>query len=117
MEIITLATTALALAQPFLNKIGEGVSRKVGEDIWNLIKKPFIKDKEIDETKLLENQIAFKNDLVIKLNEDLSFQNELIALVEKSKKELANYTQQNINNNGNIEKQVNIGNITGNLNL
>ncbi len=117
MDIVTLATTALALAQPFLNKIGEGVSRKVGEDIWNLVKKPFTKDKEVNETKLLENPEAFKQELIAKLNEDLSFQNELLSLVEKSQKELSNYTQQNINNNGNIEKQVNVGNITGNINL
>lgn len=117
MEIITLATTALTLAQPFLNKIGEGVSRKVGEDIWNLIKKPFTKDKDVYETKLIENQEDFKNELVTKLNEDLSFRNELLTLVKKSQKELSNYTQQNIHNNGNIEKQVNVGNITGNINL
>ena len=41
MEILTLATTALTLAKPFLEKIGEGTSRKIGEDIWNLIKKQF----------------------------------------------------------------------------
>lgn len=117
MEIITLATTALTLIQPFINKIGEGVSRKVGEDIWNLIKKPFSKDKIVDELKLLENPEIFKSDLVIKLNEDLSFQNELIALIEKSQNELASYNQQNIHNNGNIEKQVNIGSITGNITL
>jgi len=117
MDIITLATTALTLAQPFLNKIGEGVSRKVGEDIWNLVKKPFTKENEVDETKLLENPESFKQELIVKLNEDLSFQNELISLVEKSQKEISNYTQQNIHNSGNIEKQVNVGNITGNINL
>jgi hypothetical protein len=115
MDIITLATTALALTQPFLNKISEGVSRKVGEDIWDLIKRPFIKD--VDESKLIENQEDFKTELVTKLNEDLDFKNELFTLIEKSKKELSNYTQQNIYNNGNIEKQVNTGNITGNINL
>ena len=117
MDIITLATTALTLAQPFLNKIGEGVSRKIGEDIWNLVKKPFINDKQVEETKLLENPESFKQELIVKLNEDLNFQNELKLLVEKSQKELSNYTQQNIHNIGNIEKQVNVGNITGNINL
>ena len=117
MDVITLATTELALAQQFLNKIGEGVSRKVGEDIWNLVKKPFSKDKELNETRILENPEDFKQELIVKLNEDLSFQNELISLLEKSQKDLSNYTQQNIYNNGNIEKQVNVGNITGNINL
>ena len=84
MDIITLASTALALAQPFLNKVGEGVSRKVGEDIWNLIKKPFSKNEEVNETKFLENTEDFKQELIVKLNEDLNFKNELISLVEKS---------------------------------
>lgn len=114
MDILTLATTALTLATPFLSKIGEGVSGKVGEDIWNVIKKPFTKEKS---EELMTNQENLKNELVIKLNEDLDFQRELREQVEKSQNEILNQTQQIINNNGNIEKQVNIGNLSGNINL
>lgn len=117
MDIITLASTALLLSKPFLNKIGEGVSRKIGEDIWNLIKKPFTKDKKGSNELLLETQENIETELVLKLQEDSIFENELRALVEKSQKELKNYTQQNITNNGSIEKQVNVGSVSGNINL
>ncbi|CAN1540243.1 hypothetical protein MCERE19_01715 [Spirosomataceae bacterium] len=114
MDILTLATTALTLATPFLTKVGEEISTKVGEDIWNVIKKPFTKEKS---EALMTNQEDLKKELVIKLNEDLAFQKELREQVEKSQNEIFNQTQQVINNNGNIEKQVNIGNVSGNINL
>ena len=46
MEPITLITTALALATPYLIKSGEKIAEGIGEEIWNLIKKPFIKNDE-----------------------------------------------------------------------
>lgn len=113
MDIVTLASTAITLATPFLQKIGEGTSRKIGEDIWNLIKKPFSK-KEKDVDSLTPDEI--KTELVNILNEDSSFKNELEKLVQKSQSQL-NSVSQNIQNNGNIEKQVNVGNNIGDINL
>lgn len=114
MDILTLATTALTLATPFLSKIGEGISRKVGEDIWTVIKKPFTKEKS---EELMVNQEELKKELIVKLNEDSNFEKELREQVEKSQNEILNYTQQIVNNNGNIEKQVNVGNVNGDINL
>ena len=39
MEPITIITTALALATPYLAKTGEKVAEKIGEDVWNMLKK------------------------------------------------------------------------------
>lgn len=114
MDILSLATTALTLTTPFLTKMGDEISTKVGEDIWSVIKKPFTKEKG---EELMANQENLKNELINKLKEDLSFQKELRLQVEKSQNEILNQTQQIINNNGNIEKQVNIGNVSGNINL
>ena len=48
MEPITLITTAIALATPYLTKTGERIAEGFGEDIWNLMKKPFAKsDKKM----------------------------------------------------------------------
>lgn len=113
MEIITLATTALTLATPFIEKVGEGTARKVGEDIWNLIKKPFLKkNKNIEEMSREDIQTT----LVEILNEDEIFKSELENSVVNAQTKIDNITQ-SINNNGNIDKQVNIGNVNGNITL
>lgn len=113
MDILTLATTALSLASPFLGKIGEGTSRKIGEDIWNLIKKPFgEKGKELDT----KNSEEVKDELINMLNENIEFKNELENFVNNVELELGTINQ-NIQNNSSIEKQINIGSNIGNINL
>ncbi|MHA7610094.1 hypothetical protein ACV0BM_014715 [Elizabethkingia meningoseptica] len=113
MDIITLASTAITLATPFLQKVGEGTSRKIGEDIWNLIKKPFSK-KEKDADKLTSEEL--KTELINILNEDKGFKEELEKLVQISQSQL-NSISQNIQNNADIQKQVNIGSNIGDINL
>ncbi|WP_294333735.1 hypothetical protein [uncultured Chryseobacterium sp.] len=113
MEITLLITTALTLAKPFLEKVGEGTSRKIGEDIWNLMKKPFSK-KGQDIDKLNENGI--KSELTQILSEDSKFKKELEDFITKAQSQLSTVNQ-NIQNNGTIEKQVNVGSNIGNISL
>ena len=120
MEIITLATAALSLATPFLVKAGEKISENVGESIWNLIKKPFTKrEQEELETDIQKNTDKEKiiEGIIAKLNSDQQYKVDLENAVNKAQQELATYYQQNITNNGDIEKQVNIQNVTGIINL
>jgi hypothetical protein len=120
MEPITLITSAIALATPYLIKSGEKIAEVIGEEIWNLIKKPFTKKDEnvlsIDITKNEE-----KDKLINLLSEEIEknsdFKIELQTAVEKGEKQLNAYYQQNINNNGNIEKQINIQNNSGNIQM
>lgn len=113
MEIIELATTALALASPYIEKIGEGSARKIGEDIWNLLKKPFQKrDKNIEEM----NKEDIQTILIEVLNEDETFKSELEKYIVNVQSKVENVNQ-TIINNGNIQKQVNIGNNIGNISL
>lgn len=120
MEIITLVTLAFNLAKPFLTKTGEKFSENIGEDIWKFIKKPFIKESEeklIAELKSEDKQNEFKNELIEKINHDPNFETELRALVEDAQQKIANNYQQNINNNGSIEKQINIQHNSGNIQM
>jgi hypothetical protein len=120
MEPITLIATAIELASPYLLKTGEKIAEGIGEDIWKLIKKPFTKDKntefEIDINSQQEKEKLFVL-LNEKLVEDVEFKKELESAVEKAQKELNAYYQQNINNSGQIEKQINIQNNTGNIQM
>ena len=114
MEIISLATLALTLATPYLQKVGEGAAQKIGEDVWSLIKKPFQgKAQDISETNL----DSTKENLIQELRINENFRKELEDFVTNVQNQ-QNNNQQNINNsNATIEKQVNIGSISGTVNL
>ena len=109
MDILTLATTAYILSKPFLEKTGEGIARKVGEDIWNLIKTPFVK-KGTDniEELAISDQDGFTKDLELQLKDDESLVKELTKLVNNSQNLLNGNFQQNIVSHGTVEKQINI---------
>jgi hypothetical protein len=120
MEPIALITTAIALATPYLLKTGESIAEGIGEDIWKLIKKPFTKDKK-DEISIDINKQEDKDKLVTLLLEEIgkdnNFKQELETAVEKGQKDLNAYYQQNINNNGEIGKQINIQHNSGNIQI
>ncbi|MBD3863500.1 MULTISPECIES: hypothetical protein [Flavobacteriaceae] len=115
MEPITIITTALALASPYLAKTGEKVAEKIGEDVWNMLKKPFKKDKkkELFPESPNETQLEkIKEELLLKVQNNDSFKNELLQTITEAK---TNLNQQNINNQGKVEKQINIQTNTGDI--
>lgn len=111
MEIGMLIDSALPLILPFINKVGEGAVEKIGEDIWNLIKKTFSK-KEKKLENLNEEEIKlFLREI---LEKDLVLKGKVECLLKSNN---SSYTQ-NINNAGaTIEKQINIGDVNGTINL
>lgn len=120
MEPITLITTAIALATPYLLKTGESIAEGIGEDIWKLIKKPFTKDNETQlsiDISQQRDKDKLANLLLDEITKDNIFKRELETAVEKGQKDLNAYYQQNINNNGNIEKQINIQHNSGNIQM
>lgn len=118
MDPITLATAAVAIAAPFLIKSGEKFAENIGEDLWKWIKNRFSKKEEeaicIDQQDGLEERLA--KILIEKINSDSNFREQLETVVDKAQNNLQNNSQQNINNHGDIEKQIiiqeNKGNIT-----
>ncbi|OAV66752.1 hypothetical protein Barb4_02756 [Bacteroidales bacterium Barb4] len=120
MDIITLATTALSFVTPFLIKTGEKFAEGVGEDIWNLLKRPFSKKEQKSLEANIQNDSEkdkIIKEIIAKINSDRQYKAELENAVIDAQKVLIAHNQQNINNNGNIEKQVNIQNVTGNITL
>jgi len=119
MEPITLATTALALATPYLIKSGEAIAEKVGEEIWNVIKKPFQKGKstisKLDINNSEEKKMLIES-LIEVINNDPNYKTELESAIVSGERELKGF-QQNIYNEGQIEKQINIQNNTGNIQM
>jgi hypothetical protein len=118
MDILTLATTAYVLAKPFLDKTGEGVARKVGEDIWNFIKLPFLKKGKQDiELSAITDQETFTKELEEQLKQDNGLASQLLELVTNSQNLLSGNFQQNINSYDKVEKQINIQTNSGNIQM
>jgi len=120
MEPLTLATTAITMAIPYLLKTGEAIAEKIGEDIWTLIKKPFggseaaVIQKDVSLSAEKDELIGILAD---KLNKDGEYKSELERLIDKIQKEQSLSGQQIVTNNGTVEKQVNANIINGGLNF
>jgi hypothetical protein len=119
MEFILLAQTAIALVTPFLTKSGEKIAENIGEEIWKFIKKPV--NTESDE--FLIGQVEEDADvesleirLIEKLQQDSEFASNLQNIVENAQKDLRENAQQ-INNNAVIQKQINIQNNSGSIQM
>lgn len=120
MDIIAIATTALSFAAPYLAKSGEKVAEKIGEDIWNLVKKPFTSESDkklISDSTTNDNIEIIKTQLINKLIEDSVFETELRKAVENAQSQLIHNAQQNINNNGEVGKQIIIQQNSGNIQM
>jgi hypothetical protein len=118
MELITLATSAIGLVMPYFVKTGEAIAEKVGEDIWSLVKSIFTSEEQNTmQTELISNP---NNDeiiqlLVEKLNENSELRNQIESAVVNGRITLSN--TQTINNSGAVEKQINIGQNSGNIQM
>ncbi len=119
MDIPTLALTALTLAKPFLEKTQEGMAKKIGEEIWTFIKKPFAQKTEdnVAEELAKSNEVEFTRQLEEKLRIDPEMVSKLTEIVNQAQTILNGNLQQNINSYEKIEKQVNIQNNTGNIQM
>lgn len=120
MEPVTLITTAIALATPYLLKTGEKIAEDIGEDIWKRIKKIFTKSDNPNYTIDINDETEKEKlvqALTEKLKSDYEYKEELEKAVIKGQKELNAYYQQNIHNNGQIEKQINIQDNSGNIQM
>jgi hypothetical protein len=120
MEFILLAQTAIELIAPFLTKSGEKIAENIGEEIWNFIRKPFNTEKD----KFLIEQIEKDSDvqsleirLIEKLQQDSEFASNLKNIIENAQKDLRENAQQINNNNAKIEKQINIQNNSGSIQM
>lgn len=108
MEPVTIIASALSLSLPFIIKAGEGFTNKIGEDVWEWIKKPFTKPeqdalfKDLDKPENIEK---IKKELLQKVGTDSKYLMGLQKIVEEYQNK---YNQQNITNHKKIEKQINI---------
>lgn len=87
---LVIATGAVTLIGAFISKIGDGLSQKIGEDIYEFVKRRYKKNKEASNVleRFSKNQNRYKHTLADIIKEtsenDAEFASELLSLVEKA---------------------------------
>lgn len=120
MEPISLITNALTLATPYLLKTGESIAEKVGEDIWKVIKSPFTKKEDAQfqfDINSQKEKDKFTEFLLEEIMKNKNFKQKLETAVKDGQRKLKTQYQQNVNNKGNIKKQINIQQNKGNIQM
>lgn len=116
MEIVTLVTTAMFFLKPFLKKTGEKVAEEVGTSLWTWLSDKVVNKKELP-AKCTEVEVA---EVQTYLESELSSNTALVKALEAKLQEIQSSSegQMIIENHGNVDKQVNITNMScGTINL
>jgi len=112
MDAVALAGTAFAALTPYLVKGGEELAKGAAKDLWELIKKPFVKDREKELLKKLETNPTdegTRRDVVFKLGEFLEENPSLVKEFEEILQKLSHTVQktntQNVAGDDNVAMQ------------
>lgn len=118
MEIAELALNAYNLVRPFLEKSGDSVASKIGEDIWALMKKPFLKKgkQEVENFAIIEPE-EFKAELQNELKSNPELASQLTVKVKNAQTILNGNFNQTINSYDKVEKQINIQQNSGDITM
>jgi hypothetical protein len=117
MDIENLAAVALTTALSYVAKGGEEIAKGVGKDLWELIKKPFTKDRDKALLHTLEqnpDDVKTKNIAEYKLREFLEDNPALVRELEELYRRMPDSSQQK--NNIQIVKGANNVAINGMIN-
>lgn len=100
MDIEHLVRMAITIALPYVTKGGEELAKGVGKDLWELLKKPFTKEKDKALIHTLEQNpldVKTQNIVEYKLKEFLEENPALANELEELCKRTPASTQQKIN--------------------
>lgn len=120
MEPITIITTAMALLSPFLVKSGEKFAEGIGESLWTWIKTTFSNQGDEHQLPKLDDQNLqekLKEVIQHKINSDERFKKEFEIEIKRMQENVKAKKQLNIENKGNIEKQIIIQENHGNIQM
>lgn len=115
MDPMTIITGAMAVLTPFLKKGGEKISEKVGEDLWEWLKEKIGK-KKLPNNPNIDDKEVIKGIIEEAIKQNSSLESELIQKLDDIKKS-GNEHFSKVINNAEVNKQVNITNNNGTINL
>ena len=117
MDPITLITTTMAVLTPYLVKSGEKVAEEMGASLWTWLKEKFSNNKQLPTAPSESDKSTIQLQLMYDIAQNKEFALALEKKIQEIKEELYSQGSMNIENNGTIEKQVNITNNSGPITL
>lgn len=116
MDPFTLLTTAMTMLTPYIVKSGEKVAEEMGADLWSWLKSKFATNKQLPETVSEADQNTVQRQLMSAISSNAEFAKALEAKIAEIKS-CCNQNAMKVENNGTVEKQLNITNNSGNITL
>lgn len=111
MDIVSLVTTAMFFLKPFLKKSGEKVAEEIGSSLWTWLSDKLNRKKELpakcSEVEVEEVQTYLQSELANNPALEKALEAKLQEIQSSSQGQMI------IENNGTVEKQVNITNMSG----
>lgn len=117
MDPITLITTTMTVLTPYLVKSGEKVAEEMGASLWTWLKEKFSNNKQLPTAPSKSDKSIIQLQLMSDIVQNKDFALALEKKIQEIKQELYNQGSMNVENNGTVEKQVNITNNSGSITL
>lgn len=114
MDPITLLTATMSVLSPYIVKSGEKIAEEMGASLWTWLKEKCCNNKQLPTAPSESDNTTIQSYLMFEIaqNEEFAF-----ALEKKMQEMLCNQGSMNVENNGTVEKQVNITNNFGHISL
>lgn len=118
MDPMYLITAAMTMLTPYFEKSGGKIAEEMGSSLWKWIKSKFNGKAELPANPSKSDQQEIKKKLMTAVTSDDQFAKELEEIMKRIRTSGQELTgQMNIINNDTVQKQVNITNNSGSINL
>lgn len=117
MDPVTLITSAMTLLTPYLVKSGEKLSEEIGASLWSWLKGKFSNNKQMPASPAESDKNAIQLWLMSKIAENAEFSLSLEKKIQELEQKSYSQGNMNVENNGTVEKQINITNNSGSISL
>ena len=117
MDPVTLITSAMTLLTPYLVKSGEKLSEEIGASLWSWLKGKFSTNRQLPASPVESDKKAIQLLLMSEIAENAEFALSLEKKIQELEQRFYSQGNMNVENNGTVEKQINIINNSGSISL
>lgn len=117
MDPITLITSAMTILSPYLVKSGEKIAEETGASLWSWLKGKFSNNQQLPTSPSEPDKNAIQLQLMSEIARNTEFALSLEKKIQELKQKSFSQGIMNVENNGTVEKQINITNNSGSISL
>lgn len=117
MEPITLITSAMTMLAPYIVKSGEKIAEEIGASLWTWLKEKFFNKDQLPTSPSESDKNAIQLQLMSEIAKNTEFASALEKKIQELNQKSCSQGIMNVENNGTVEKQVNITNNSGSISL